>query len=158
MIENNDGEFLTLKIGKFELKNVDAHMQFPINLMKAFSDCLVWGTGIAHISSDSSECDYNLILGGIAPRSSVCVHRFGDKELCILEVSKVEELAKELLSDLKRDSDFWIGKRSRRIWIGERSKRRIATPVRRSINRSRKEIAKWIKVLEKNIKDYEQLR
>lgn len=146
MLENNDGEFLTLKIGEFELNNVDAHMQLPIRLMKAFSDCLVWGTGIAHISSDSSECDYNLILGGISPRSSVCVHRFGDKELCILEVWKVEELAKELLSDIKNNIHFWFGEKSKsRRW-------------NKRINKRRKEIGKGIKELEKAIKSYEQFR
>ena len=142
MLENiSDGEYLKLKISNFEMDNVDAYMEFPIRLMKAFSNFLVEGAGIAKISSCASECEFDLILSTTSVQGSFIYIVNYEGEINNLEVKNVVELAKELLLDMKNSIHFWIGRKSKR----------------KSVNMLKKEIVREIKDLEKNIKNYEQI-
>ena len=134
MLEKLSNGYVKMKIGNFEIR-VDLSTNVPCDLMKAFSDFLYYGAGIASMRSDAYQFDLILSYTMDAQKSNIYMVDNDNKiHYQEYEVADVLKLAKELLVDVKTNIDFWI-----------------------SIS-NKKDIVKGFKLLEKNIKDYEQRR
>ena len=143
MLEKPNAGWADLKIGNFTA-TVSSMTNVPCDLIKAFSDFIYKGAGIA--SFDCEPYQFDLILSytmGTGVAELVYIVDCEKKIIC--ENIKILDLAKEFIGDIKENIDAWAS-----AWFGYKGDYSKVDP------KYKKEILMGIKKLEKLIEQYEK--